>query len=83
MNRTRFAAKALAGTLGSTALVLASLSGPAQAKDSGWGVKDSGWGVSDSGWGAPKEAPKETNRDSGWGAPKEGPKETKRDSGWG
>ena len=64
MNKTRIALRWFAGTAAATALVFASLSAPAQAADSGWGVsaKDSGWGVSakDSGWGA-------NGKDSGWG----------------
>lgn len=54
MNKTRIAAKWLATTVATTALVIGSLSAPAQAKDSGWGiVKDSGaQSISrDSGWG--------------------------------
>jgi hypothetical protein len=57
MKKTRFAAKALAGTLVATVLVLGSFSAPAQARpDTGWGpavveksgpykaMKDTGWG---------------------------------------
>lgn len=56
MNKARFAAKAFAGTLATTLLVLGSFAGPADAaKDTGWGVsaRDTGWGVSgrDTGWG--------------------------------
>lgn len=56
-NKTRFAAKALAGTLVTTLLVLGSAAGPASAKkDTGWGVSSSGSGTSatlrkDTGWG--------------------------------
>jgi hypothetical protein len=63
MKKTRFAAKAFAGTLVATVLVLGSVSAPAQARpDTGWGVTsqvDTGWGVTtktktakgDTGWG--------------------------------
>jgi len=47
MNKARFAAKAFAGTLATTLLVLGSFAGPADAaKDTGWGVsgRDTGWG---------------------------------------
>ncbi len=57
MNKARFAAKAFAGTLATTLLVLGSFAGPADAakKDTGWGVSgsDTGWDVrgKDTGWG--------------------------------
>ena len=70
MNKTRIALRWFAGTVATTALVVVSLSAPAHAADTGWGVsaKDTGWGVSakDTGWGA---------KDTGWGA--------KKDTGWG
>jgi hypothetical protein len=57
MKEMRFAAKALAGTFATTALLLGALAGPAEAKkDTGWGkpldsvisatplARDTGWG---------------------------------------
>ena len=57
MNKSRFVAKAFAGTLATTLLVLGSFAGPADA------ARDTGWGVSgrDTGWGVPSK------RDTGWG----------------
>jgi hypothetical protein len=53
MNKTRFAARIIAGTLASAVLAIGTLAAPAQAKDTGWpmGVssnsvttlKDTGW----------------------------------------
>ena len=57
MKKTRFAVKALAGTLAATVLVLGSMSAPAQAKnDTGWGPvapRDGGFHAmkGDTGWG--------------------------------
>lgn len=52
MTKTRFALKAVAGTVATAVLVLGSLAAPAEAKDTGWGkssknvtiMKDTGWG---------------------------------------
>lgn len=56
MNKTRFAAKAFAGTIAATVMVLGSLSAPADA------AKDTGWGpVSDS------KGPATMRKDTGWG----------------
>lgn len=55
MNKTRIAARIIAGTLASAVLAMGALAAPAQAKDSGWNptvsprdggaqyLKDSGW----------------------------------------
>ncbi|HET8716822.1 MAG TPA: hypothetical protein VFM50_03650 [Nocardioidaceae bacterium] len=58
MNKTRFVAKCIAGTVGATVLAMATLAAPAQAaKDTGWGPvapRDGGTFVkmsSDTGWG--------------------------------
>jgi len=54
MNKTRIAAKCFATTVVTTVLVIGSLSAPAQAKDTGWGiVKD--------------DSAQSTARDTGWG----------------
>jgi hypothetical protein len=60
MNKTRFVAKCIAGTVGATVLAIAALSAPAQAQN-------------DTGWGGVGVAPKTDTtkhyafRDTGWG----------------
>ena len=54
MNKTRIAARIIAGALASAVLAVGALSAPAQAADTGWGrtgvvsksemLKDTGWG---------------------------------------
>ena len=54
MNKTRIAARIIAGTLASAVLAMGALAAPAQAKDSGWpvgvGQKDTTTMLKDSGW---------------------------------
>lgn len=59
MDKTRFAAKAFAGTVATTLLVLGSLAGPADAA----GGKDTGWGVS----GQKDAVVYRGGKDTGWG----------------
>ena len=62
MKKTRFAAKAFAGTVATTLLVLGSLAGPADAaRDTGWGKTSQ----STSDLGSGKDS--QSARDTGWG----------------
>ena len=56
MNKTRFAARCIAGTLAATVMALGAFAAPAQAKDTGWGPAV-----------APKDGTYKVMKDTGWG----------------
>ncbi len=68
MNKTRFAVKAFAAGVAATVMLLGSVSGPANAKDTGWNPV--------------KSVSSETQRDTGWNPVKSGGASTLRDTGW-
>lgn len=56
MNKTRIAARIIAGAVASAFLLTGALAAPAQAKDTGWGTTS-----------ITKAGPKQELKDTGWG----------------